>query len=365
MKTQAPSRESSYELLRIVSMLMIVAFHTFRYIDTTHFNSWQMFLFHCVRWYGLLGVNCYLLISAHFLLGRESHPRKLIPLIAQTFFYCALFLLCRIAQLCVTHSLSAPYALWQEISRLELDGLFSPLWANRYWFVTAYILFYLLLPALNRIIQNLASEAYRRMLLLLSLFLFLYLSFPQTTTNTGVVEDVLWISYVYLLAGYLRFHRQENWLKRHAGPVFLLLYLVFVLTRQLMTYAVHNTYLYSLLYHTTGNSMRYSFIMLAMALCVFYLFQRLHFQSALVNTLSSCTFGIYLFHENKVFHVCRLLADILYQPFLSSIPSVGVFMAFLVLLQFTAGAVVDLLRQALFQKLARFRPFSQRRQPPH
>lgn len=344
--SERPIRESNYELLRILCMLMIIAFHTFRYIPVSDFTPWQTALFHAVRWYGLLGVNCYLLISSHFLIGRASSPGKILPLICQTAFYCLLALLGRIIYALAT---GKGNTLLQDILDSELDALFSPFWANRYWFVTAYLFLWLLLPVYNKLLTTLSEKQYQRFILLLTAFVFFYLSIPQTTENTTVVGDILWVSYVFLLAGYLKLYRPQNLLKKHAGKLLLSLWLLFIITRQLMTYCVHNEHLYYLLYHTTGNSMRYSFFMLLMALCLFYLFQRFHLRSRLVNKISSCTFGVYLFHENKLFHVCELLAVNLRRPFLQWIPSLPLFMFLLVAVQFLTGTLIDLLRQRLFR----------------
>lgn len=341
---KSPIRESGYELLRIVSMLMIVSFHTFRYIDTSGFNHWQMLAFHGVRWYGLFGVNCFLMISAWFLVGRQPQPQKLIPLVSQTAFYCIILFVCHI----VYNILQGTFHPATDIGEVELTALLSPFWANRYWFITAYVFLYLLIPYYNRLIQMLSAQTFRKGILCGSLFVFLYLTLPQTFENTTVIGDILWVSYVYFLTAYLKLHREDNAIKRHAGVFLLLTYITFVLSKQALTYLVHNEYLKNILSHTLGNSMRYSFVMLLLALELFYLFQRFHFKSRLVNTIASCTFGIYLFHENKIFHICELLARKLYRPFITHIPSPALFMLTLVLLQFIAGCLVDLLRQSLF-----------------
>lgn len=343
-------RESNYELLRIISMVLIIAFHTFRYIELSDVSRRQMAAFHAVRWYGLLGVNCFLLTSAHFMIGKKSNPHKLIPLITQTLFYCIFFLICKIIYSFASGNASF---LLEEIKVLELEALFSPLWSNRYWFITVYIFLYLLIPALNTVISRMTALQYRRLLLLLTGYVFFYLSIAQNLEHTAVTEDILWAVYVYLLAGYLKLWKPDNWIKRHCVVLLPILWLLFIGTRMLMTYEINDEHLYYLLYHTTGNSMRYSFIMLLMALCLFYLFQSLHFQSRMINTISGCTLGIYLFHDNKVFHVCELLATKLYDPFLKIIPSFAAFLLFLVIIQFMAGTVLELLRQKLFSLFTR------------
>lgn len=338
-------RESGYELLRIISMIMILAFHTFRYIDTSHFNRWQMLAYHGVRWYGLFGVNCFLMISAWFMIGKPAKTQKLLGLVLQTAFYCILLFLCHI----IYNIARGTFHPATDIADIELTSLLSPLWSDRYWFITAYIFLYLMVPFINRFIQELPAGTFRRILLLASLFIFLYQSLPQTIENTTVPGDIIWAAYVYFLTAYLKLYGDGNAIQRHAGTLLPLTYLIFVLTKQLLTYNVHNTHLITLLSHTTGNSMRYSFWMLLLAVELFYLFQRIHFKNRHVNTIAACMFGVYLFHENKVFHICELLAENLLKPFMKAVPSLALFMLALVMLQFTAGCLLELLRQHIMK----------------
>ncbi len=335
------TRESSFELLRIISMIMIVAFHTFRYISTKDFSCWQMLGYHAVRWYGLFGVNCFLIISAYFLIDRPVHTHKLIPLVLQTGFYCILLFICNI----IYSLIQGHFSPVQDILNVELDALFAPLWSSRYWFITAYLFLYLLVPFLNRLIQKISFRQYRYLIYILSAFVFLYQTLPQTLSNTSVICDIIWVSYVYLLTGYLKLHAQDNVLKRHAGLVLLVAYCLFVLSKQMDTYLTMNRYVSHLLEQTTGNSMRYSFMMLLLAVSLFYVFERIHIQSFAINTIASCTFGVYLFHENKLFHICELLARKWMHPFLQLIPSLALFMLFLVIFQFALGTLIELLRK--------------------
>ncbi len=346
MNQNTTLRESGYELLRIISMIMIVAFHTFRYIDTSSFQPWQMLAYHSVRWYGLFGVNCFLIISAWFMIGKPIKTRKLFDLVIQTAFYCILLFLCHIIY-AVAQGIFHPI---KDIWEVELTALLSPFWSNRYWFITAYVFLYLMIPFLNRWILSLSKTNYRRWIWVISMFVFFYLTLPQTFSNTIVIGDFLWVCYVYLLTGYLKLHGEQSIIQRHAGKLLLGTYIVFVLSKQLLSFCIHNDYLEQIISHTTGNSMRYSFWMLLLAIELFYLFQRIHFKSRLVNTIATCMFGVYLFHENKVFHICELLAENLLEPFYNILPCLPLFMLFLVLIQLLGGCLLDLLRQHTLEK---------------
>lgn len=341
--TAAPVRESGYELLRILSMLMIVSFHTLRYVDTSGFTPCQMLLWHGTRWYGLFGVNCFLMISAWYLLERTPKMARLAPLIWQTAFYCiTLYLFFLLSQV-----VSGRFDPIKDIVNLELDALLSPLWSNRYWFITAYVFLYIMTPFLNRLIRSLSPEGYRTALISVGVFLFLYLSFPQDTGSTTVVGDCIWCAYVYFLTGYLKLHADTRFLERHAGVLLFVTYAVFVISKQLLTYVIRDSHLRYVIEHTTGSGLRYSFWMLLLAVELFYLFRRLHFQSVIVNRIASCMLGVYLFHENHVFHVCERALYAFWFPFLNHIPSLGLYLTVLILGQMIVGILFDLFRQSL------------------
>lgn len=342
-------RDSNFELLRIAAMLLIVAFHTFRYIDTTGFNATQMLAYHAVRWYGLLGVNCFVMISAWFTVGRQTSPAKLKPLLTQTLFYLVLLFGCH-----TIYQLARGQFSWsQDVWQLELDGLFAPLWSDRYWFITAYIGMYLLIPVMNRWIASLDRIRFDRVILWGSVILFVFVSFPQTTRNTSILADVLWLCYVYMVTAWLKLHHSGNVYERHAAPLFLGGWALFLASRLVMNMASHTLHPYLhlerhlswLLSHTFGSNLRYSFMMLYLAIGLFYLFGRLHFQSRIVNTIAGCTFGVYLLHENPVFHLCELLATGALLPAWPRIMPLPLFMVTLVLGQFTLGVLLELVRK--------------------
>ena len=82
-------RESNMELLRIVSMLLIITFHCalksgFAFED--HFSV-NKFMVKTLWMFGELGVNLFLLISGYFMVQGKFKWRKLILLLAEVSFY--------------------------------------------------------------------------------------------------------------------------------------------------------------------------------------------------------------------------------------------------------------------------------------
>lgn len=75
-----PTRSSNFELLRIISILLIIAFHYCIYgnggkIFSLNISTNQIFAIIFGSW-GVLGVDCFIFISAYFLLASNKFSSK-------------------------------------------------------------------------------------------------------------------------------------------------------------------------------------------------------------------------------------------------------------------------------------------------
>ena len=81
-------RNSSFELLRIISMVLIVSFH---YVYHAGFDflapfSPRLYFIQCIDMGGNLGVNLFVLISGYFLCKSTFKWQKIIKLELQVLF---------------------------------------------------------------------------------------------------------------------------------------------------------------------------------------------------------------------------------------------------------------------------------------
>lgn len=268
-------RSSNFELLRIISILLIIAYHycihgnhhtifqsdiSINQIISILFGSW-----------GLLGVECFIFISAYFLLDTgKFHSVKLAKLIFQTIFY----------SLCIAMLLKAGTDL--EIGRKELvQSMLSP-FNSFYWFVTAYCLMYSIFPFLNNIIHSINPKYFSRFLIILTLLVPIY----RTVITDAPVDDFLFVIYLYLVMGYLKLH-PGNWFEVHAKPGFVLTSCSIILYNILLSFL--GTYLHSdtLKQHAFQFATRYSPAMILDAVFLFYIFKNIRLPySKLINTYS-------------------------------------------------------------------------------
>lgn len=92
MKTDNKIRESNFELLRILSMFLIVLHHFSVYSENLFEPGSTGYLLHYMFSVGgKLGVNCFFLISGYFLCEKERNINKLFKLWGEIFFGQLLF----------------------------------------------------------------------------------------------------------------------------------------------------------------------------------------------------------------------------------------------------------------------------------
>lgn len=208
MVKKANTRNSMIELLRILSMFIIVIHHYA--VHGTYalaMNSGRKIgggdkAYLILHFSGRIGVTVFVLIGAYFLSAKRFNFKRPISLLVITFFYSwALFLAFEVVH--------------PELVHVVLNGsiwfktLVPYVMPYSYWFVNAYIVMLLLMPVLNLILKNLTQ----RSLLLLVIFLFvinsilpsLAIIFPRidfSASDLGYSTGGYFL-FIYLLAGYL------------------------------------------------------------------------------------------------------------------------------------------------------------------
>lgn len=127
MEKKIKIRESNFELLRIIAMILIVLHH-FYYnnitIDYVHITRNEM-ISQIISAGGKIGVNLFVLISGYFLINSKFNIKKLIKLFGETWFYS------------VAIALIAILGLKIQIGIKELLQVIFPITYNQYWFITA------------------------------------------------------------------------------------------------------------------------------------------------------------------------------------------------------------------------------------
>jgi len=196
------SRIASIEFLRSLAMLMVITLH---YLDKggilVSLAEKQTFAGVCawlLESFCAVAVNTYVLISGYFLVESGFKLRRLIILAAQLVFYSVLvpvvLVLCGILPV-------------SELTVYHLLNYFFPIQMNHYWFGTAYVFMYILVPVLSAGIKQL-SQKQLKIIITIAIIVFsiskTILPFQLEMDKAGY--DVTWFICLFLIASYIRLY---------------------------------------------------------------------------------------------------------------------------------------------------------------
>ena len=161
----------------------LAKFHINSAYDLCDYISMEaLYLLSCI------GVNCFIMITGYFLIDRfEYRWKSLIGLWSTTAFYSI-----------ILYAISIGFGT--EFNKFNFIGCFLPVWSDQYWFITKYIGLMLLAPFLSILATNINKTSYRVLLFILFCMSFMV---PYGNIYAGG-KSIMWMSFVYLTAGYLR-----------------------------------------------------------------------------------------------------------------------------------------------------------------
>lgn len=265
-------RLSNIELLRIVSMLMVLFLHSnclsLGYIDKI--NSIETFSRVVAEQLCIISVNVFVLISGWF--GIKPKIKGAMSLLFQVFFYAILLI--------IPFSLVGTPIDVKPFLRLFYFGSY-------YWYVPAYLILYGLSPILNAFIKQSSARLFFSVLLVFFIFEFIYGWFWGAVDMAPYHGGYSTISFVglYLLGRFLKLH--FNVIKKLSLVSNLLLYILFTMI----------PVLWLLFTGDNRNMLAYSSPFVVFGAMFFFLaFTKLEFKNNCINYLASSSFSIYLIH---------------------------------------------------------------------
>lgn len=266
-------RNSSFELLRIILILMILVEHANMWFIGSGYHSEPEHLAKCmVESVCIGGVNAFVLISGWF--GMRGDLKKIGDLMFMLLF-------CTVPLLLV-----ALWLKWIPLSALaSADGVYEYVFGGAgYWFVVDYIGLLIISPVLNYGIERLDKRQFRRILLAGYALILLYdfvLREPVLGSEGGY--SVLWFGFLYLLARYMRSYGMGR-IMRFRWPILI------------MAVALQ-----SLLFFGGFIGLRYTNpLILLEAVCLIFIFRNWNFHSKAINTVAAGVLMAYLLHMQPV-----------------------------------------------------------------
>lgn len=288
-------RNSNIELLRIVSMLMVVVLHFNNNGANTGIVNMPEVLTERLTWgflvesLCLVAVNCFVLISGYFAI--KLKVRSLLK------FYLQCFIIGLFSYLFYI-GLSGGFSTWQSAEGLfTMKILIERLLAfthNGWWFVVSYVGLMLLSPLLNSAVDNMTRKRFLHSLILFSIVI-LYLGWYQKVEVTNYGNSLISFIWIYLLGRYIGKHVQIESIRKYRW-LWLAGYLISALALFGM---IMLRYHFSIEMHYPLDYNNPFVVVAAMMLLFFFL--SFSFRSKVINGIASSVFAAYLIQESCYF----------------------------------------------------------------
>lgn len=352
-KMEKKERNYGIDLLRIVSMFLIVLMHVLRQGGILFLQS-RGTVTYAVLWFleilAFCSVNSYALISGYVGYDKRFRLSRFTDLWKQVAFYTI--------GITIFYRIMAP-----ETVNLKLwIKAFLPITSREYWYVTCYFGLLVFMPLLNAGINNLDKKIYQGILVLgvvgFSILPCMEKGYPfnflEGTDPFSMLEgySVLWLLFLYLLGAYIGKYGMP---KLQATWKLVIIFMVSIgisfgwfLVSPSITVSLFGEERYQqiLLNYTAPTT-----LFMACALCM--LFSMIKIRSVLlqklVRLLGGATLGVYLLHTHPLIWAYRL------QDFMVGAKgNLGILLLQILLwtcVIYALGTVVDLVRAWIYRVL--------------
>lgn len=339
MNLQRQTRQSNFELLRIIAMLIIIAHHYVVLSGITELYNFKslplnMIFLQFFGCGGKMAINIFVLISSYFICLKKVIWGKVLKLVLEVLFYntiiTAIFLLSGYQSL---------------VFGTLLKQMLDPILSIGYEFVGSFIVFYLFVPFLNIFIKQLSKKQHFK-LMVLSIVVF---SLFYTLSALQACRYVLWFMTLYFIGSYIRIYPNKFIETKKYAMVATVGFL-------LLTWG--SIYAIDLWGGKLGFDNYYYFcidsqkiLALGLSVSIFVWFMNIHIEyNKWINTLAASAFGVLLIHSNSWTMRHFIWNDLLNVPAMYESKWLAIHFLFSISLIYVVCFCIDFLRIRFLEK---------------
>ena len=287
-------RNANMDVLRILSMLLIILLHSLDehggILQVTDAAGWGLEIYgRTLYLMTMVSVNCFVMLTGYFQVNSQFRLYKLVVLWLEVVFYS---LLIRIIFILIGIK---PFSFKSVLS------CFFPIFTGRYWFVTIYFGLYMLSPFLNVAVHAMDRQQHAILNVILILLFSVWISVHPGIAgmNSGRGWGLPWFIVLYLISAWIRLYYKPS------GRII----------RNIILFIVISLFI-GLIYGTLGNKVpmvqvivsnwyKYDSVpALLLTLILFSIFIMLNIKSnskSILSWVAMSTFGVYLIHAHADF----------------------------------------------------------------
>lgn len=322
--TQGKARQSNMEMLRIVSMLMILGTHA-DYYDIS--NHWIRFMIDSIN---NVGSDCFVLISGWF--GIHPHKRGLLNFLYIIFFYLCLSYFCQVL------------AGEQTFTAMSL---LKSIFRNPGWFVLAYLGLYVLAPVLNSFVDSTSKKICTYFIVAWFIYTFI---FGWLVDYIHLERGYTCFSFIllYVIARYANKYK-PRWSDMSPRCYLLSFFIFCFLTTVLLTVSEK-------LGHYGGGDYYFraynSPLVIISAISLLIFFSKLRIQNNIINFFARSAFAVYMIHSSMfLYDKYRGLCTSLFTNY-SDVAAIALTIL-LVVLVYALSVLIDQTRQFSWRLIER------------
>ena len=283
-------RNSSFELLRIIAMLLIVANHyrTYgRYFSSVEDIGLNTFFLNVFEMFGSPACSLFALITGYFMINvntKEKYYRRIIPTVLELYFYQILIF----GVVAVTGI--------SDIGFMNILELLFPFMHGN-WYVAYYIILFFLIPFINPFLNGLNKRVYQKLLFTV---LMIYTVLPTIMFRGWKFSEVDFFLVMYLIGAYIKLHVNCTYPNRYNLFISLAFAFVSILSVGIIMYLAKLSGSEYVFINSIYLSNYESITSMGFAVFLFLYFSRLNFSNKLVDIVGKATLGVYLIHDNSL-----------------------------------------------------------------
>ena len=294
-------RNSNYELMRIISMFLIILYHVIYHgqvLQNCH-NEGAKIILELLEFFTLVHVNSFVLLSGYFQSTSNFKQSKLWSILNASLFYRVIIMIIFI------------FLLGYSLDKLTIIKEAFPININEYWFIKCYILLYCLSPFINKGLKNFDKRNFQKLLLVM----FVIFSLLPLMTGRSFFENngfsLYQFIYMYIIGAYLRrYPLDKNYIFKVMSKRMYQLVLIFIFSGSIFLNYIFSKYTLSITginsildelssYITEASILYNNPFVVIQTIAYFAFFATLSINSKIINKIATLTIGVYLIHDNN------------------------------------------------------------------
>lgn len=285
MLKEGKTRSSNIELLRIITMLVIVAHHYVVnsgigdiVLNNSAINIKNTFYLIIGGW-GKTGINCFVLITGYFMCKSRITIRKFLKLVFEVEFYS--FIIFVLFFITGYEPFSAKMFLKNMIPFFDISTGFT----------ACFLLFYLFIPFLNILIMNMKKREHG---ILLILCLVVYTILPSLAKANVTFNYITWFIVLYILASYVRYYPRDIYQNMKMWRNLMIISIILSVGSIIVCW-----YIGVDPYFFVSDSNKILALITAFCAFMFFLNWNIGYNKT-INKIAASTFGVFMIHTNSI-----------------------------------------------------------------